>query len=97
MDEPFVHLDELTATAMRKEIYQLVFNPETSLKSAILVSHNLNEVVELADRIYVMNGHPATMIDEMRVKIPRPRSLRDPIFFDYVDKLHNELSSGKRC
>jgi len=96
MDEPFVHLDELTATSMRKEIYQLVFNPETSLKSAILVSHNLNEVVELADRIYVMNGHPATMIDEMRVNIPRPRSLRDPLFFDYVDKLHNELSTGKK-
>ena len=91
MDEPFVHLDELTATAMRKEIYDLVFNPETSLKSAVLVSHNLQEVVQLADRIYVMNGSPATMIDEIKVDIPRPRSPREPVFFDYVDRLYNEL------
>jgi NitT/TauT family transport system ATP-binding protein len=96
MDEPFVHLDELTATSMRKEIYDLVFNPETSLKSAVLVSHNLHEVVELADRVYVMNGSPATMIDEIRVNIPRPRSPRDPIFFDYVDRLYSELSAKPR-
>ena len=43
MDEPFVHLDEITATGLWKEIFSLVFKPETSLKSGILVSHNLNE------------------------------------------------------
>jgi len=96
MDEPFVHLDELTATGMRKEIYDLVFNPETSLRSAILVSHNLHEVVELADRVYVMNGTPATMVDEIRVNIPRPRSHRDPIFFDFVDRLYSELSANPK-
>jgi len=96
MDEPFVHLDELTATSMRKEIYDLVFNPETSLKSAVLVSHNLQEVIQLADRIYVMNGTPATLVDEIRVNIPRPRSPRDLVFFDYVDKLYNELSTNTK-
>jgi NitT/TauT family transport system ATP-binding protein len=100
MDEPFVHLDELTATSMRKEIYDLVFNPETSLRSAVLVSHNLQEVIELADRIYVMNrlaeGTPATLVDEIKVNIPRPRSPRDPIFFDYVDRLYNELSMNPK-
>jgi len=94
MDEPFVHLDELTATGMRKEIYDLVFNPETSLKSAILVSHNLHEVVELADRVYVMNGNPATLVDEVKIKIPRPRSHRDPIFLNCVDRLYDELSEN---
>jgi len=94
MDEPFVHLDELTATAMRKEIYDLVFNPETSLKSAVLVSHNLQEVVQLADRIYVMNGSPASIIDEIKVDIPRPRSQREPIFFQYIDRLYGELSGN---
>jgi len=91
LDEPFVHLDELTATSMRREIYNLVFNPETSLKSAVLVSHNLNEVIELSDRVYVMNGSPATLVDEINVNIPRPRSPRDPTFFDFVDRLYNEL------
>ena len=92
MDEPFVHLDELTATAMRKEIYDLVFNPETSLKSAVLVSHNLQEVLQLADRIYVMNGAPATFVDEIKVDIPRPRLQREPVFFKYIDRLYGQLS-----
>jgi NitT/TauT family transport system ATP-binding protein len=96
MDEPFVHLDELTATSMRKEVYDLVFNPDTSLKTAILVSHNLQEVVQLADRVYVMNGTPATIVDEVKIEIARPRSQREPSFFNYVDKLYNELSTNPK-
>jgi NitT/TauT family transport system ATP-binding protein len=92
MDEPFVHLDELTADGLRKEIYSLVFNPETSLKSAILVSHNLHEVVQLADRVYVMNGSPAEIVDEIKIDLARPRTEREPRFLDYVDRLYNELS-----
>ena len=92
LDEPFVHLDELTADGLRKEIYSLVFNPETSLKSAILVSHNLHEVVQLADRVYVMNGTPATIVDEVKIDLPRPRTERDPRFLDYIDQLYGELS-----
>ena len=92
MDEPFVHLDELTADGLRKEIYSLVFNPETSLKSAILVSHNLHEVVQLADRVYVMNGSPATIVDEIKIDLQRPRTERNPRFLDYVELLYNELS-----
>jgi len=92
MDEPFVHLDELTADSLRKEIYSLVFNPETSLKSAILVSHNLHEVVQLADRVYVMNGSPAMIVDEIKIELPRPRTERNPRFLDYIDQLYSELA-----
>ena len=92
LDEPFVHLDELTADGLRKEIYSLVFNPETSLKSALLVSHNLHEVVQLADRVYVMNGSPAVIVDELRIDLPRPRTERNPRFLDYLEQLYGELS-----
>jgi len=92
MDEPFVHLDELTADGLRREIYSLVFNPETSLKSAILVSHNLHEVIQLADRVYVMNGSPAVIVDEIKVDLPRPRTERNPRFLDYIERLYGELS-----
>jgi NitT/TauT family transport system ATP-binding protein len=91
MDEPFVHLDELTANSLREEIHSLVFNPETTLKSAILVSHNLHEVVQLADRVYVMNGSPSTIVDEVRIDLPRPRTERDTRFLDYIDQLYSEL------
>lgn len=91
LDEPFVHLDELTANEIRSEIYHLVFNPETSLKSAILVSHNLHEVVQLADRVYVMNGSPAKIVDVIKIDLPRPRSERDPAFQDCIDRLYGDL------
>jgi NitT/TauT family transport system ATP-binding protein len=92
LDEPFVHLDELTANEIRGEVYHLVFNPETSLKSAILVSHNLHEVVQLADRVYVMNGSPSMIVDVIKIDLPRPRSERDPVFQDYVDRLYQDLN-----
>jgi len=91
LDEPFVHLDELTADEIRKDVYELVFNPNTSLKSAVLVSHNLHEVVQLADRVYVINGSPATIAEVIKIDLPRPRTERDPGFLDYVDKLYAGL------
>ena len=91
LDEPFVHLDEFTAQGLREEIREMVFNPETSLKSAILVSHNLHEVVHLADRVYVLNGSPATVTDMVTIDLPQPRSDRDPDFFTYIDLLFKDL------
>jgi len=93
LDEPFVHLDELTANEIRKEVYNLVFNPATTLKSAVLVSHNLHEVVQLADRVYVMNSSPALIIDVVKIDLPRPRTERDPGFLDMVDELYEGLTA----
>ena len=92
LDEPFVHLDELTANSLRREIYSLVFNPQTTLKSAILVSHNLDEVVQLSDRVYVVNGSPATIVDEVNIEMDRPRSQKDPLFWNYVERLYSGLA-----
>ena len=91
LDEPFVHLDEFTAQGLREEIHALLFNPDTSLKSAVMVSHNLREVVQLADRVYVLNGSPATVTDLVTIDLPKPRSDRDPDFFTYTDLLFNDL------
>jgi NitT/TauT family transport system ATP-binding protein len=91
MDEPFVHLDELTADSLRREVHTLVFNPETTLKSVILVSHNLNEVVQLADRVYMVNGSPATVTNEVKINLPRPRSEEDPMFHQYAKLLYHGL------
>ncbi len=95
MDEPFVHLDEISAGELRREIHSLVFNPESTLDGVVLVSHNLTEVVELADRVYVMSGSPATVVDEFRIDLPRPRALRDSSFLLDVDHLIGDLSTPK--
>lgn len=96
MDEPFSHLDELTAEGLRQEIYSMLFNGKTTLRSVVLVSHNLNEVVELADRVYVLNGRPATVVGEVEIKLERPRSPKDERFQEYLDVLYALLTPIKK-
>ena len=93
LDEPFSHLDELTAEALRQELYNMLFNVNTSLKAAVMVTHNLYEAVELADVVYVLNGRPAKITGKIRVDLPRPRDLRDPKFVEYTDLLYDYISS----
>jgi NitT/TauT family transport system ATP-binding protein len=92
MDEPFSHLDELTAQGLRQEIYEMLFRQETTLKCAVLVSHNLNEVLELADRIYVLNGLPAGVVGVLKMELERPRNPRDQRFLEYLDLLYRYLT-----
>ncbi len=92
MDEPFSHLDELTAEGLRNEVYNILFNEENSLSSVVMVSHNLKEIVELSDIVYVMNGRPAEIAGEIYIDIPRPRKLEDPKFEEYMDKLFSMLT-----
>ncbi|AEB94961.1 ABC transporter related protein [Metallosphaera cuprina Ar-4] len=96
MDEPFAHLDELTAEGLRQEIYSTIFNDETSLKAAVLVSHNMNEVIELSDKVYVINGSPATVVGEVVIDMERPRSSKDPKFQEYLDLLYKLLTPVKK-
>ncbi|MEM3363525.1 MAG: ABC transporter ATP-binding protein [Thermoplasmatales archaeon] len=92
MDEPFAHLDELTAEGLRQEIYNILFSSDNPLKGVALVSHNLTEVLELADRIYILNNQPATVVGTVNVDMPRPRNPRSDIFNQYLDKLYEFLT-----
>jgi NitT/TauT family transport system ATP-binding protein len=95
LDEPFVHLDVVTANEIRKEIRELVFNPRTSLHSAILISHDLHEVVQLADRVYVMRGSPASIADSVDIRLPKKRDEHEPGFVKYVDRFYQALIDCK--
>jgi NitT/TauT family transport system ATP-binding protein len=95
MDEPFSHLDEITAEGIRKEIRGILFDEESPLKSVILVSHNIPEVVELADRVYVLNGTPSTIIGEVIIDLPHPRIQKNSKFYEYVDLLYSMLTPIK--
>ena len=95
MDEPFRGLDSITAEGLRYEIHNLIFNEESSVKSVVMVSHNLEEVVELSDRVIILGGRPAKVIADVRIDLPRPRTPRDQEFQDYLDKLYTLLSSSR--
>jgi NitT/TauT family transport system ATP-binding protein len=92
MDEPFSSLDDLTAERLRKEIYELLINPSTSVKTVIMVSHNVEEIVELADKAVVLSQRPAHVAGEVKIDLPRPRNKKSPEFFAWVDKVYALLS-----
>jgi NitT/TauT family transport system ATP-binding protein len=92
MDEPFSSLDDLTAERLRKEIYSLLINPSTSVQTVIMVSHNVEEIIELADKVVVLSQRPAHVVGEFKIDLPRPRNKKSPEFFAWVDKVYSLLS-----
>ena len=92
LDEPFSSLDDLTAERLRKETYTLLISPQTSVQSVILVSHNVEEIIELADKVVVLSQRPAHVVGEVRVDMPRPRNKKSDEFFQWVDRVYSLLS-----
>lgn len=92
LDEPFSSLDDLTAERLRKEMYTLLINPQTSVQTVILVSHNVEEIIELADKVVVLSARPAHVVGELAVDLPRPRNKKSEEFFQWVDKVYSLLS-----
>ncbi len=85
MDEPFGALDFLTRLKMRNDLIRIW---QAEHKTIIFVTHDIEEAVQLADRVLVMSRRPATVQAEVVVDLPRPRDLdaseylatRDQIF-----------------
>lgn len=92
MDEPFSSLDDLTAERLRRETYTLLINPQTSVQTVVLVSHNVEEIIELADKVVVLSARPGRVKGELTVDLPRPRNKKSQEFFDWVDKVYSLLS-----
>ena len=92
MDEPFSALDDLTADRLRKEIYQLLINPSSSIQTVLMISHNVEEIVELADRAVVLSARPGHVLVDLRIDLPRPRSKKSNEFQLWVDKLYSYLA-----
>jgi NitT/TauT family transport system ATP-binding protein len=84
LDEPFVSLDDALAARLRDELAELVSRrPVTTL----LVTHNVEEAIGLADRLFLLSASPARVITE--VPIERPRMKRTS---EEVAKLRGEIS-----
>ena len=92
MDEPFSSLDDLTAERLRKEIYSLLINPASPIQTVIMVSHNVEEIVELADRVVVLSPRPGKAVANVMIDLPRPRSRKSEPFQQWVDKLYSFLA-----
>src|SRR6266571_1239422 len=88
MDEPFSALDVLTAENLRGELAGLWQQPDFPTRAMLLVTHNIDEAVLLADRILVLSANPGRIRAEYPVPLPRPRHPRTPGFQALVDQVY---------
>ena len=75
MDEPFSALDYLERLRMRHELARIL---EERSHTVVLVTHDIEEAAQLADRVIVLSERPAQIRRELRIHVPRPRSVTDP-------------------
>jgi NitT/TauT family transport system ATP-binding protein len=86
-DEPFASLDAQTREIMQAELLRITAEAR---KTAIFVTHQIDEAVYLADRVLVLTVRPGRLKEEVRIDLPRPRQLslkRTPEFVAYTDHI----------
>jgi NitT/TauT family transport system ATP-binding protein len=94
MDEPFSALDALTAEGLREEVLQLWRDPALPPEAVILVTHNIEEAIQLADRVVVLSRRPGHVLAEVAVDLPRPRDRKSPAFYDLTDRVYSLITEG---
>jgi ABC-type nitrate/sulfonate/bicarbonate transport system ATPase subunit len=88
MDEPFGALDSITRLTMRRELLRIW---EAERNTIIFVTHDIDEAVQLADRVAVMSDRPATIQQIVTIDIPHPRDLSAPRYLELRSGIFNQL------
>jgi NitT/TauT family transport system ATP-binding protein len=88
LDEPFSALDVLSAEALRGELMELWQSKSIPTKAILMVTHNIEEAVLMADRIVVMGKDPGRIVTEIAVTLRHPRTRKDTAFQAVVDRVY---------
>ena len=97
MDEPFSALDVLTAENLRNELVKLWEGRGAPVKSILIVTHNIEEAVLLADRVLVLSSNPGRIQAELTVDLPRPRDRHGARFESLVDTIYDILTGREQA
>ena len=97
MDEPFSALDVLTAENLRSELVKLWEGHGAPVKSILIVTHNIEEAVLLADRVLVLSSNPGRIRAELQVDLPRPRDRHNARFEALVDTIYGVLTGREQA
>ena len=95
MDEPFSQIDALTAEGLRAEVIDLLANKDKNPSSVLMVSHDIKEVVFMADRIVVLSANPGKVRTIVENKLKRPRDYRSAEVLKLVDHLHDIITGSE--
>ena len=88
LDEPFSALDAFTRLALQEHLLELWSYDRPTF---VLVTHDIDEALALADRIVLMKGHPGRIHREFAVDLPRPRSCTAARFLSWKEEVLREL------
>jgi len=94
MDEPFSALDAQTAEGLREEVLQLWRDPNLPPEAVVLVTHNIEEAIQLADRVVVLSRRPGHVLSEVGVDLPRPRDRKSTAFYELTDRVYSLITEG---
>jgi len=97
LDEPFAALDAQTREIMQAELMSIF---EATRKTILLITHQIEEAVFLADRVVVFSARPGSVRAQIKIDFPRPRGLelkRQPAFIDLVDKIWKMIEAEVRA
>src|ERR1700737_391261 len=95
MDEPFSALDVLTAETLRNDFLDLWCEGQLPIKAVLLVTHNIDEAVQMCDRLLIFSTHPGRVVSEIPISLPRPRNALDPRYIALVDRVYAEMTTRR--
>lgn len=93
MDEPFGALDFITRLKMRSDLTRIW---QSERKTILFVTHDIEEAVQLADRVLVMSRRPATIQTVIPIDLPRPRDLDSPHYLEARDRIFSAMGMSLR-
>ena len=88
MDEPFGALDFITRMKMRTDLTRIW---QEEKKTILFVTHDIEESVQLADRVVVMSQRPGTIRKQIEIDLPRPRDLDSPEYLQVRDEIFQTM------
>ena len=93
MDEPFSALDVLTAETLRTDFLDLWGEGQLPIKAVLLVTHNIEEAVQMCVGMRIFSTHPGRVIGEIPVDLPQPRHAQDPRFRALIERVYVEMTA----
>ena len=96
MDEPFSALDVLTAETLRGDFLNLWGEGQLPIKAVLLVTHNIEEAVQMCDRLLIFSSNPGRVVGEIPIDLPQPRHTQDPRVRALIDRVYVEMTARPR-
>ncbi len=92
MDEPFSSLDELTANELRNDVLHMLKSKDIPVDTVVMVTHNVEEAIELSDKIVVLSNKPTYVKKIIPVNFRYPRNRESREFLNFSDKVYGVLT-----